>query len=176
MCHLVFTVLLIKIITLECKLNLVQKKKNKKHYFTLETCVEVCVFHWPTGLKLKSRGSSRPLGRRVLGWRSSSKNAWAQASSGERRVTGVYSSRREHREMASGGVLGLNTWTQKSEGTWKRRVSTKIIINKQTKHWTCGHLLKSSLFAWERGTFQALPIHSFAMAKSTTLKSSTWKT
>lgn len=68
--------------------------------------------NWPTGLKLKRSGSSRPLGRRVLGWRSSSKKACAQASSGERRVTGVYSSSREHRAMASGGVRGLNTWSQ----------------------------------------------------------------
>lgn len=63
----------------------------------------------PTGLKLKRRGRSLPLGRQVLGWRSSSKKACAQASSGDSRVTGVYSSRREHSEMASGGVRGLNT-------------------------------------------------------------------
>lgn len=60
-------------------------------------------------LKLKSGGRSRPLGSRVFGWRSSSKKAWAQASSGERRDAGVYSSRREQRAMASGGVRGLNT-------------------------------------------------------------------
>lgn len=60
-------------------------------------------------LKLKSIGSSRPLGSRVFGWRSSSKKACEQASSGERREAGVYSSSREQRAMASGGVRGLNT-------------------------------------------------------------------
>lgn len=65
--------------------------------------------NWPTGLKLKRSGSSRPLGRRVLGWRSSSKKACAQASSGDSLVTGVYSSNREQSAMASGGVRGLNT-------------------------------------------------------------------
>lgn len=34
----------------------------------------------PAGLKLKSGGSGRPLGSRVLGSRSSSKNGWMQAS------------------------------------------------------------------------------------------------
>lgn len=61
-------------------------------------------------LKLKSIGSSRPLGSLVFGWRSSSKKACAQASSGERREAGVYSSSREQSAMASGGVRGLNTW------------------------------------------------------------------
>lgn len=63
----------------------------------------------PVGLKLKSCGSSRPLGRRVFGWRNSSKKAWEQASNGENREAGVYSSKREHKVMASGGVRGLNT-------------------------------------------------------------------
>lgn len=63
----------------------------------------------PVMVKLKSGGSSRPLGRRVPGWRSSSKKPWAQAWSGDSRVTGVYSKSREHRAIASGGVLGLNT-------------------------------------------------------------------
>lgn len=68
--------------------------------------------NWPTGLKLKRSGSSRPLGRRVLGWRSSSKKACAHASRGDSLVTGVYSSSREQRAMASGGVRGLNTWQE----------------------------------------------------------------
>lgn len=69
--------------------------------------------NWPMGLKLKRRGSSRPLGRRVLGWRSSSKKACAHASRGDSLVTGVYSSSREQRAMASGGVRGLNTWQKR---------------------------------------------------------------
>lgn len=68
--------------------------------------------NWPTGLKLKRSGSSRPLGRRVLGWRSSSKKACAHASRGDSLVTGVYSSSREQRAIASGGVRGLNTWRE----------------------------------------------------------------
>lgn len=73
------------------------------------------VFSWgwiesSTGLKLNRCGSSRPLGKRVLGWRSSSKKACAQASRGDSLVTGVYSKSREHKAMASGGVRGLNTF------------------------------------------------------------------
>lgn len=72
----------------------------------IKLCLNVNV---PVGLKLKSMGRSRPLGSRVLGWRSSSKKACEQASSGENREAGVYSSSREQRVMASGGVRGLNT-------------------------------------------------------------------
>lgn len=80
-------------------------------------------FNWgwidsSTGLKLKRRGSSRPLGRWAVGWRSSSKKAWAQASRGDSLVTGVYSNRREQREMASGGVRGLNTFVQGCALIW----------------------------------------------------------
>lgn len=71
----------------------------------------------PVGLKLKRWGSSRPLGSRVFGWRNSSKKAWEQASNGENREAGVYSSRREHRVMASGGVRGLNTWNKTNKYT-----------------------------------------------------------
>lgn len=62
-------------------------------------------------MKLNSEGFSLPLGSLTLGSRSSSKKECAQASKGVRRAVGVYSSRREHRAMASGGVRGRNTWT-----------------------------------------------------------------
>ena len=39
----------------------------------------------PCGLKLKRGGNGRPLGRRVLGSRSSLKNGWTQASSWQRK-------------------------------------------------------------------------------------------
>lgn len=63
----------------------------------------------PWVVKLKSEGFSLPLGSLTLGSRSSSKKECAQASRGVRRAVGVYSSRREHRAMASGGVRGRNT-------------------------------------------------------------------
>lgn len=68
--------------------------------------VSVCI---PWVVKLKREGFSLPLGSLTLGSRSSSKKECAQASRGVRRAVGVYSSRREHRAMASGGVRGLNT-------------------------------------------------------------------
>ncbi|TNN50788.1 hypothetical protein EYF80_039000 [Liparis tanakae] len=78
------------------------------------TCGLPVAYPWstcglPVVLKLKSMGRSLPLGSLVLGWRSSSKKACEQASRGEKREAGVYSSSREHRAMASGGVRGLNT-------------------------------------------------------------------
>lgn len=73
----------------------------------------------PVVLKLKSMGRSRPLGSRVFGWRSSSKKACAQASSGERREAGVYSSSREQRAMASGGVRGLKTCVQEKAAAFQ---------------------------------------------------------
>lgn len=60
-------------------------------------------------VKLKREGFSLPLGSLTLGSRSSSKKECAQASRGVRRAVGVYSRRREHRAMASGGVRGRNT-------------------------------------------------------------------
>lgn len=65
-----------------------------------------------TELKLKMGGNSLPLGRRVLGSRSSSKKECAQACRGERRVSGVYSKSRLHNVMASGEVRGLKTFVQ----------------------------------------------------------------
>ena len=60
-------------------------------------------------MKLKSGGSSRPLGSFVLGSRSSSKKQCAQDSTGMSLVDGVYSSNLLHKFIASGGVLGLKT-------------------------------------------------------------------
>lgn len=86
--------------------------------------------HLPIELKLKRCGSSRPLGKRVLGWRSSSKKACAHASRGDSLVTGVYSSRREQRAMASGGVRGLKTWfdTKKEKNADKHFVLYRNFI------------------------------------------------
>lgn len=80
-----------------------KKKKKEKINSSLHVSV-------PWVVKLKSDGFSLPLGSLMLGSRSSSKNECAQASKGVRRAVGVYSSRREHRAMASGGVRGRNTW------------------------------------------------------------------
>lgn len=63
----------------------------------------------PVSVKLKSGGSGLPFGNRVLPSRSSSKKLWAQACSGEMRDDGVYSSRRDTRSMASGGVRARKT-------------------------------------------------------------------
>ena len=63
----------------------------------------------PCGVKLNNGGSSRPLGRRVEGSRSSSKKLCAQACSGVIRLDGVYSSSVLTRSIASGGVRGRNT-------------------------------------------------------------------
>lgn len=69
-------------------------------------------------VKLKSEGFSRPLGSLMLGSRSSSKKECAHASRGVRRAVGVYSSRREHKAMASGGVRGRNTLVQGCALIW----------------------------------------------------------
>lgn len=60
-------------------------------------------------VKLNSGGSGRPLGSRVPGSRNSSKKQCAHACSGDRRAPGVYSSRRDTSEIASGGVHERNT-------------------------------------------------------------------
>lgn len=76
---------------------------------TVTKTLKQCVRASPWVVKLKSDGFSLPLGSLTLGSRSSSKKECAQASSGVRRAVGVYSSRREHKAMASGGVRGRNT-------------------------------------------------------------------
>lgn len=60
-------------------------------------------------VKLKSAGVSRPFGSLIFGSRNSSKNECAQASSGVSLAVGVYSSRRLHSAIASGGVRGRKT-------------------------------------------------------------------
>lgn len=60
-------------------------------------------------VKLKSGGSSRPLGSRVPCSRSSLKNECAHACRGVIRNDGVYSNNRATRSIASGGVRALNT-------------------------------------------------------------------
>lgn len=67
----------------------------------------------PWVVKLKSAGVSRPFGSLTFGSRNSSKNECAQASSGVNRAVGVYSSRRLHSAIASGGVRGRKTWKGK---------------------------------------------------------------
>lgn len=65
-------------------------------------------------VKLKSGGSSRPLGSRVPCSRSSWKNECAHACSGVIRRDGVYSSNRATKSIASGGVRALNTCKSES--------------------------------------------------------------
>ena len=60
-------------------------------------------------VKLNKSGSGPPLGRVVLGSRSSSKNGWRSPSIGFNRCSGGYTSSRETRSIASGGVLDLKT-------------------------------------------------------------------
>lgn len=64
-------------------------------------------------VKLKSAGVSRPFGSLTFGSLNSSKNECAQASSGVNRAVGVYSSRRLHSAIASGGVRGRKTCSTK---------------------------------------------------------------
>ena len=73
--------------------------------------------HIPLGVKLNRGGSSLPLGSFVFGSRSSLKNACAHASRGLILDFGVYSSSLLHSWIASGGVLGRNTWMVKNKGT-----------------------------------------------------------
>ncbi|MEQ2207861.1 hypothetical protein XENOCAPTIV_019863 [Xenoophorus captivus] len=77
----------------------------------------LCLWSVPWVVKLKSEGFSLPLGSLMLGSRSSSKKECAQASRGVRRAVGVYSSKREQRAMASGGVRGRKTWTAVRDST-----------------------------------------------------------
>lgn len=58
---------------------------------------------------MNKAGKLRPLGKRVNGSRSSSKNECAHACMGDILEDGVYSNRRETKSIASGGVLVLNT-------------------------------------------------------------------
>lgn len=60
-------------------------------------------------VKLNNAGVSRPFGSLTFGSRNSSKNECAQASNGVSRAVGVYSSRRLHSAIASGGVRGRKT-------------------------------------------------------------------
>lgn len=96
----------------------------------------------PWVVKLNSEGFSLPLGSLTLGSRSSSKKECAQASKGVRRAVGVYSSRREHRAMASGGVRGRNTWTtirhKDGRQQWSREVYSWVFPDKR-RHSTLQH-------------------------------------
>lgn len=71
-------------------------------------------------VKLKSAGLSRPFGNLTFGSRSSSKKECAQASRGVRRAVGVYSNRRLHSAIASGGVRGRKTWKQRKKKEARR--------------------------------------------------------
>lgn len=106
-----------------------------------DTCV--CI---PWVVKLKREGFSLPLGSLTLGSRSSSKKEWAQASRGVSRAVGVYSSRREQRAMASGGVRGRNTWKPIIHKVrwWQRsyQVFSTVSVKTHTK-WT--HFLHEEL-------------------------------
>ena len=76
-----------------------------------------CAHHYgPVAVKLNKGGSSRLLGSRELGSRSSSKKVCAQASMGDILREGVYSSRRLTTSMASGGVRGRNTCVYHQRG------------------------------------------------------------
>lgn len=63
----------------------------------------------PCAEKLKSLGSSFPLGSLMPGSRSSSKNLCAHACKGVCLLPGVYSNNDDVNEIASAGVLALKT-------------------------------------------------------------------
>lgn len=98
----------------------------------------------PWVVKLKSAGVSRPFGSLTFGSRNSSKNECAQASSGVNRAVGVYSSRRLHSAIASGGVRGRKTWKDKEvERTIK--FSYKNLAKKSFEYWVNSHYIKTWL-------------------------------
>lgn len=66
-------------------------------------------FSLPCWVKLNKGGRSRPLGNLLLGSLNSSKNGCEHASKGVIRTLGEYSSNLLANDIASGGVLGLNT-------------------------------------------------------------------
>lgn len=74
--------------------------------------LESWIINSPCSVKLNNGGSSLPYGSRVFVSRSSSKKVWAHAWSGEIRDEGVYSSSRDTRSIASGGVRARNTCHQ----------------------------------------------------------------
>lgn len=80
-------------------------------------------------VKLKSAGVSRPFGSLTFGSRNSSKNECAQASSGVSRAVGVYSSRRLHSAIASGGVRGRKTYRIKKERERQLPFHVRIFAN-----------------------------------------------
>lgn len=124
-----------------------KKKLNNCFYLYLqlklasEQMLNACA-SIPWVVKLKSEGFSLPLGSLTLGSRSSSKKECAQASKGVRRAVGVYSSRREHRAMASGGVRGRNTWTtitnKDGRQQWSLEVYSWVFPDKR-RHSTLQH-------------------------------------
>jgi len=129
----------------------------------------------PWVVKLKSAGFSRPFGNLTFGSRSSSKKECAQASRGVRRAVGVYSSRRLHSAIASGGVRGRKTCKKTSKEkqvVWVRSFSllssskpeqlNLSLPNALEQTCVCSNqrpparMGKSSSWGWERVNCQAL--------------------
>lgn len=98
----------------------------------------------PWVVKLKRAGVSRPFGSLTFGSRNSSKNECAQASSGVNRAVGVYSSRRLHRAIASGGVRGRKTWEDK-EVDRTIKFYYKNLNKKSFEFWVSSHYKKTWL-------------------------------
>lgn len=128
----------------------------------------------PAELKLNRGGNSRPFGNLVFASLSSAKKLWAQASTGESRLDGVYSSNLLQSNVASGGTRGRNTYTIQnikyskpkcigffyhvsySSVLYTRGVPNKVFLEGllsssqqyQTQHWTaacCGRAPSSFL-------------------------------
>jgi len=79
-------------------------------------------------------GRGFPLGRRVVGCRSSSKYGWTQASSGARRRVGVYSNSCPTRSIASDDVRGLNTYKGKCKTLGSKcSMNLTVAFNKHRK-------------------------------------------
>ena len=117
-------------------------------------------------VKLKSAGVSRPFGSLTFGSRNSSKNECAQASSGVSRAVGVYSSRRLHSAIASGGVRGRKTYRikKKRERESTVTVSCKNLCKLSSEYWVNSHhvqkhgcICERNLLEWKELTAYNLP-------------------
>ena len=112
----------------------------------------------PLDVKLKSGGRGLWLGNLVWGSRNSLKKLWAHASNGDILAEGVYSNKRLHNVMASGGVFGRNTWKEKSSNrTWLH--GDMVIATRQGLRSAGQTLLSTPRFNLERGLKSSIAIN-----------------
>lgn len=118
----------------------------------------------PWVVKLKSAGVSRPFGSLTFGSRNSSKNECAQASSGVNRAVGVYSNRRLHSAIASGGVRGRKTCSTK-KGKKQLMFYCKNLSKLSSEYWVNSHhvqkhgcICERNLLEWKALTAYDSPL------------------